>query len=385
MKIAYLTKDDPDNLRHWSGLHYFMQHHLKKHAIEIYSLGPINLWRITFLKGLNRIYNFLFNKGIKPFHTISSSRAYSKMFQKRINKLSKDIDLIFAVNASSELAYLKTNLPCVYLSGTTFELIHEYYNTFSNLFQFNVKANQIIEQSAIQKSSKLIYPSNWAAKSAIRDYGANPNDVHIIPYGANLDYIPTRDEVLKPKKLDQKINLLFVGKDWQRKGGPIALDAVKKLNQYGLETHLTICGCEPNISDELHDLITIYPFLDKDDSEDRETLYQLYKEAHIFILPTQKENFGVVFSEASAYGLPVATTRTGGIPTIIEDERHGLLFSESATGSNYADRLYKLLSDPNRYYEMCRNARDNYEQRLNWNVWSQQVIEVFKQALIDEK
>lgn len=64
----------------------------------------------------------------------------------------------------------------------------------------------------LAKASKLIYPSKWAANSAIFDYGVEPEKTEIIPFGANLDTVPLIDKVLS-KKHSLPCRLLFIGRE----------------------------------------------------------------------------------------------------------------------------------------------------------------------------
>ncbi|MBK7946173.1 MAG: glycosyltransferase family 4 protein [Flavobacteriales bacterium] len=83
-----------------------------------------------------------------------------------------------------------------------------------------------------------------------------------------------------------------------------------------------------------------------------------------------------MFCEAAAYGLPVLATRTGGVPTVVEEGRTGLLFPLDAEGQQYADAIQGLLADSARLTAMRRAARGRFEHVLNW--------EAFVQAMLDQ-
>jgi len=62
------------------------------------------------------------------------------------------------------------------------------------------------------------------------------------------------------KDYDAPIKFLFVGVDWKRKGGDIALETIDLLDKKGYDVHFTACGCTPPNS---HPKMVVIPFLDK--------------------------------------------------------------------------------------------------------------------------
>ena len=75
------------------------------------------------------------------------------------------------------------------------------------------------------------------------------------------------------------------------------------------------------------------------------TLRQLYATSDIFVLPTQADCFSLVCMEALAAGLPVVTTKVGGIPDIVLDGKTGRLL-EAGDSAALGDALEMLVTDP---------------------------------------
>jgi hypothetical protein len=84
-----------------------------------------------------------------------------------------------------------------------------------------------------------IISSEWAACSVIRDYHVEPEHVYIVSLGTNLDTIPDR-EIADARKLSGTCRFLFVGVEWQRKGGDIAYETLLKLCEMGIEAELIV-------------------------------------------------------------------------------------------------------------------------------------------------
>ena len=209
----------------------------------------------------------------------------------------------------------------------------DYYPRFRNLTRGARREADELERAAISRSELLIYPTNWAARSAIEDYGADPAKVHVLAYGANMTTAPTREAAIAPRQ-NSPCKLIFVGVDWSVKGGAIALDAYRRLRGAGVEAELTIVGCVP--PDPIEDPgVSVIPFLDKNDPEQQRRLSELYLGADFLILPTRCECYGIVFCEASAHGLPSITTATGGVPDVVRDGTNGYALAASAGGEEF--------------------------------------------------
>jgi glycosyltransferase involved in cell wall biosynthesis len=90
--------------------------------------------------------------------------------------------------------------------------------------------------------------------------------------------------------------------------------------------------------------------------------YEQYRWADIFVLPTRypAEGQPLVLLEAMGAGLPVVSTRWGGIPDTIEDQREGLLV-EPGDERVLAEALARLASEPGLREALGEAARARYE------------------------
>ncbi|GAC1520248.1 MAG: hypothetical protein NVS2B16_27180 [Chloroflexota bacterium] len=229
----------------------------------------------------------------------------------------------------------------------------------------------------------LLYSSTWAAHSAEHDYGIPAQRIAVVPFGANLDVVPTVAEILT-KQISSPCRLLFIGVDWYRKGGPIALDVMDSLRARGIDAYLTVCGCVPPIAIS-SERITVIPFLDKSVPEDREKLAALFLQANFLLLPTRAEAFGMVLCEANAYGVPAISTDTGGVPSVITPGVNGYMLPLDATGSAYAQLIASIYQDREKYQQLVRTSRGEYDRRLNWNSWGSSVGTLLRNHVTDRR
>lgn len=378
LKIAFLTATDARDKRSRSGTIYYMAQALQKYCGDVYYLGPLDTRMEKVVRFFNNLSLELFKNSYAYEHSILLSFSYARIIKNKLREES--FDLIFAPVASAELAFLDTKIPIVYTADATFSLINDYYpDYFSGLLGISRKEGNFIEKSAISKADLLLYPSNWATDSAIKDYGAEKSKVKVVPFGANIDDVPSKDLILNKKKSD-KCNLLFLGVNWERKGGEIAFETLLELDKMGFEAELTICGCIPP-EEFKHERMMVIPFLDKNDKEQNKELRDLFLKSDFLLLPSRTEAYGVVFCEANAFGLPAITTETGGVPGVIHQGENGFMLPEDARGFDYAKLIKELYKHDEKYYQLVRSSRKTFDEKLNWDSWAIRVKELIDQML----
>lgn len=375
LRIAFLTVQDPKDRRSWSGTHYYMASALERQCGEVDRLGPLKPpgWRIMDLaqRGLRRATGrgFLF--------TVSLSKQIGSMAQKKVAQ--RGYDVIVAPAGASVVAYLRSQSPIIYVSDATLRGMLGYYPEFSNMPDSHVRRADAIETLALSNAAQLVYPSHWAARSAIEQYKVSPSRVHVIPFGANIDAAPEPDVGLRPLSTD-KCRLLFVGVEWERKGGAIAMETLLHLERLGVPAELTVVGCRP--PDGLyHRNLIVIPFINKNEPKGRARLQELWTKSDFFLLPTRAECYGISLCEASAFGLPILSSDTGGVPEIVVNGVNGYLFPLNAAADQYAQRIQHFWHNREEYGSLRRTSRAEFDTRLNWDAWAERLREVLWFAL----
>ena len=373
LRVAYLTSVNPEDKNTLSGVPYSILKALQKSFEEVEVIGPA-----AYMNSFTRLVRKISGR-LKRKYNLNHSYFLAWWFSGKFRKLLgvKKFDFIFAPRQSTEIALLKTDIPIVYYTDTTFKSLYNYYEWFSGFMKISEWEGNRIEQKAISKSSVLIFSSEWAANSAIHDYGADIKKVHILPFGPNIDSIPTRQQINFEKPSDV-CKLLFIGVEWERKGGEIAFCTLRELKEMGQKTTLTVVGCEPPPGFEDEDM-KVYKYLNKNIPEQADIFNRLLFENHFLLLPTRQECFGVVFCEASAFGLPSITTETGGISGAVYNGKNGYRLPFEAHGDKYARLIFDIFSDyRNTYQPLARSSRETFETILNWDSWSDSLKSILK-------
>lgn len=197
--------------------------------------------------------------------------------------------------------------------------------------------------------------------SVVNDYACDRSKVRNIYYAPYDDPDPgTQNDAKYATR-----NILFVGIEWKRKGGPVLLEAFRQVLSRVPDASLTIVGCMPECD---------LPNVEIVGKIGKEQLTQHYENASVFCLPTLKEHAGIVFTEAMRYRLPVVGTRIGAIPEYIEPGENGYLVDAGDAGQ-LAEVLCKLVADQERCRRFGQSSYRKYCDNFTLEVVSGKIRE----------
>lgn len=364
MNIAFLTTLNPYDINNWSGTTYHLLQTLsRKHHVKV--IGQNTLSQTAYYIKDNFSKRPLLDK-------------YTPLFGELYAEQMSGSDLIFFGDLYLA-SFLEVNIPMVHLSDVTYHSFKDYSEMKRSKEQ--IKRTEALEKKVLQKYTTIIYSSEWTKQNTIDYYDIEPNKIHVVEFGAN---IPAPSDYKIPIQTDT-CNLVFIGKNWKKKGGDKVFMAYRKLKSKGLQCTLTIIGSTPQEPyDEIED-VTVIPFLDKSKPEHLKRLCNILKEAHFLVLPTEFDAFGIVFCEASAYGVPSIAANVGGVSQPVRDGKNGFLLPPNATAEDYAEKIKSVFSDKDGYIKLRESSRREYETRLNWEVWGERVNKILEETVVNYK
>ena len=380
MRIGYITKEDPNDVRAYSGTHYAMFQALKGEFEEVVPLGPINHWYKNVAKLKGKIKTFRSNKVFKFQYDLKLAKIHADIIDRRIRKEKPDILLGSLV--SPEVAYLTSDVPLYLTTDATFPRLGMLHSSHKTLYKESFENALLLEKKAFSKAEKIVLPLDWLKESAIKDYGITENKIEVIPYGKNFEISFGQSEIdnlIKLRKNKQELKFLFVGINWEQKGGYEALSIVRELTKKGLKSRLVVVGCIPEFQDKLMD---VFGFLRKDKAEDLNKLTELYKSASFFLLPTKAECVGMSFIEAASFGLPAIGTNVGGVPEAVIDGETGIIIQRNDTSDMIAEKIFQIWKSDSEYERLSSNAFSRYSEQMNWKNWANRVKEVLSKEVI---
>lgn len=365
LTVAYVAGCAPGDVRHWSGTTHYLGKSLAEAGLPVRHLGPFHAPGHWWRHCQYHLYRWLFQKTYLALYDLKRARALGRAATAAIEQGPAQVVL---GSFGDHLAFLETRLPLVVWTDGTFLRLRDFYPDYQNLCAATRRAGEWIDRTVLERCRLAVFASDWAAESALKDYGLNPDKVHVIPFGANVECSRTLADIeaLIATRPESPCRLLFVGRIWERKGGDLALAVAQRLNDMGMRTELTLVGSSPPKATHLPAYVKPRGFISKSTPEGRAELDRLFGESHFLLLPTRAEAYGIVFCEAASFGLPSLATAVGGVPSIIREGLNGYTFPLSAGPEAYAHQIERLMR---RYYEyrvLARNSYLEYQRRLNW-------------------
>ncbi|AFZ34569.1 glycosyl transferase group 1 [Stanieria cyanosphaera PCC 7437] len=384
MKLAYVTTYNAEDVANWSGTGFHILQALRKQSLQVELIGSIkNKYSPVSLasKGREYLYKWLFKQKYLCDREPLLLKQYAKKTVQHLAEL-KDVDLVFSPG-TMHIGHLECDRPIGFWTDATFASLVDFYPQYSNLCEESLKNGHLMEQQTLDRCKIAIYSSEWSAQSAINNYQIDPAKVKVVPFGANVNHHKNFKEIqsLIQSRPTNQCKLLFLGVDWYRKGGQIAFEVAKALNQSGLPTELTVVGCEPILDEPIPDFVKYLGFISKATTKGREKLNQIIAQSHFLILPAIADCTPIVFCEANSFGVPCLSIKVGGIPTVIKDNINGKLFAQEAEISEYCQYIANLLTNYPQYQQLAYSAFHEYETRLNWTVAARTVKRLLQEAI----
>lgn len=381
MRIAYVSTHDPRSIRSWSGTVYNMAQALREQGIELELIGPLKTPTPRLYRFAKKATRMLTGRHFHMEREPRVLQAYADQVERQLATL--DVDAIFSPGILP-IAHLRTPLPIYTWTDCTFASIGEIYADYRNALDRSRRLADLAEKRVLSAARHAFFTSQWAADSAIADYGTKPAKVSVVPLGANFNEHFTEPSAAEAAacisgRTETVCRLLFVGVRWEAKGGPMAVRIAEQLQQQRIPVELHVVGCTP--TETLPEFVTVHGFLGKNDPASAARLRDLYARCQFFVMPTTDDCFGIVYAEAAAFAMPSFGTRVGGVPSAVREGGNGYTFALDADPAEYAAIIAALFRDRSRYEREARGARTEFETRLNWRAAGKAVADTLKATI----
>jgi glycosyltransferase involved in cell wall biosynthesis len=384
LRIAYVAYYDPMDISQWSGTGYHMHKAMSEAGAEITLIGPLK----KLYHPINA-FKYLWNTKVRGYKDHPQrDKGFLRHYARQVEKIIKDMDVDIVLGPGGlPLAYADLDKPMVVWTDATWANLLDYYDAFTNVSPRSIRDGHAGEKALFRRCYRAMFSSRWAADSAVDVYGFDPAKVEVVSLGANVPYERSEDEirgVIQARGTDV-LRLLFLGVQWHRKGGDIALAVGEELHKRGLPVKLELVGAAPDEGTVVPPFAKALGFIKKSTPEGMARIGKLLDESHFMILPTRADCTPIVFNEASSSGLPIVTTTTGGVPSVVREGVNGHLFDVDASPKQWADRIEQLWNDKVAYNELCMKAWRDYRDRLNWKAAGEHAVRYLTQAVADHK
>jgi len=365
------------NIQHSSGIIYSILDSLKTVGFNIITTEPLSLQKPIIQTGLNALYrNKLFPYQFATVHTWKTVNNYAKQLKEISEKY--DFDAVFSASTLYAGA-LKIDKPIFSYVDFSFCNLLDYYPGGKNLFPLSRKEALDVDKYCFQNHSKVFLASEWAKENTLKAYDLENSKIHAIKQGANVESGFTTyqiEKVIEARIENNEKKILFVGINWERKGGEIAVAIVQKLNQLGYKVTLQIVGCTPPSNILSLPYVEGIGFLNRANTYELEKMRNLFTKAWCFILPSKAEAFGLAYAEAASFGLLSIAQNTGGVGDAIDDMKTGILFNEIVDIDDVVNHITLLFKDVENYKRMSIHAYEKYSTEMNWNSIALKIREI---------
>ena len=177
--------------------------------------------------------------------------------------------------------------------------------------------------------------------------------------------------------------VLFAGYPFWIKGVDVLIEAFKLVASDYPEWKLKILGHYPD-QEFLGQYIQGHPQIFHQPAVDPDQMPEHIGSCGIFVLASRTEAMGRVLLESMAAGKPRIGANVGGIPSVIEDGKDGLLF-QKASSVDLAEKLKLLMGDSALRRKLGENARRRYEKEFLPDYYFDLLSQFYKGCLKEKK
>jgi glycosyltransferase involved in cell wall biosynthesis len=234
-----------------------------------------------------------------------------------------------------------------------------------------------LNQRTFALSRHVVVWSQWVKDSLVRDYRVPASKVSVIPPGVDLNtWTPSRDRLCSESFVAASDaggtlpRVLFVGGDFERKGGPLLLDWYRQRGRGHCTLDLVTRASLPS-----EDGVRVYNGIQGNTPGARQRFF----EADVFVLPSLGECFGIASVEAMAARLPVVATNVGGAGDIVDDGQTGYLIPPNDPHA-LAASLDRLIADASLRQRMGEAGRQKAEMCFDGERNARKLVETLRAA-----
>ena len=219
------------------------------------------------------------------------------------------------------------------------------------------RLKHVVTRSVFAQASHLLPFSTGVRDSLIHDYGIPSERITVLPPGVDLRiWHLTKEDIDARERRKGPVRVVFVGRDFLRKGGDLLLKLAGSKEFSEVEFHF--------VTDSFEGPAPGNVFVHNSFQENSPELIGAYRDADIFKLPTRADTYSWATLEAMAMGLPVIVSEVGGIGDIVIEGKTGFLVRPDDLDA-LTRRLRTLVEDPRGRREMGMRGRRRVEEQFD--------------------
>ncbi|NBC30452.1 MAG: glycosyltransferase, partial [Spirochaetes bacterium] len=231
MKIAFATIYDARDVRRGSGTYYHMAQELERQGHTVHYVGPLDPDFPRATRLIRAFSKRILKKRYRSYQDPFIARRLGQEVERRLKGLDYDVLL---TNDYAIAGYTRVDRPVVLWTDAIFPKIYaEHTNPrLDGLAAPSVYFSQRVNRVGLGAADLCVFPARSTVDEVTEQYGIPSEKVVLIPFGANLPPCTLEDDEARDfaaVRAKGRLDILFVGKDWRRKGWPIAQETVARL------------------------------------------------------------------------------------------------------------------------------------------------------------
>ena len=349
---------------------------------KITSLSIPENRKTRFIKALPLILKLLFISPLKLFMALNFKRYNRAVFSLKtvyvLNVLWKEkIPLLHCHFGSNGVvgAFMKD-------AGIADKYIATFHGSDINSYPLRYGKN--VYRHLFKTADCITVNTGFTGKKVV-DYGCIESKIEIVPVGLKCTDYPA----LKKKSgfMGAPV-ILTVARLEEKKGHKYALNAFKGVLKKYPEAMYHLAGAgslDQVLKAQAHEMnisrnVVFHGFCN------REQIFELYKKASVFLLPSvtasngDMEGQGLVLQEAQAVGLPVISTLHNGIPDGVINGKTGFLVREKDSNA-IKEKIIYLKENPDEAFNMGRYGREFVLAKYDNPILSGKIISIYKKFI----
>lgn len=275
---------------------------------------------------------------------------------------------VLALAATPELLEVPPGRRVHQVTDTSLAALVETYPAFARVTPGGRRTAQEIERAVAERTAGFLAATAWSRERLLEDVGVPATAVTVARFGPAIAPPPDGRHPHPPEA--GPLRLLLVATDWERKGGDLALAAVQRVRDRGLEAELTVVGARGRA---LPEHVRHHEHLAPAE------LSRLYATHHVLIEPSRASAGGVVVTDALHHGLPVLATAVGGLPDLVQDGRTGWLVPADPDLETLADAITERVMAAD-LPAVSRAAGTWARSQASWAGWATAVREAIERT-----
>ena len=234
------------------------------------------------------------------------------------------------------------------------------------LFKLKHYGYKKITSAAVKKSKKIIVPSNATKDELIDHYNADARKITVIHEGF--------DPLIKGEgssKLVSKNYILYVGNAYPHKNITLLIEAFKKVRAER-DIELVCIGRDDFFYEKLENKKGEgVHFLHNVDDK---TLFDYYKNAKLFVMPSLMEGFGLPILEAMHLSCPVVSSNT---PALKEVGGDAVYYFDPESSNDLAHAIVEVVDNPTLHQSLKEKGKKQ-SLKFSWDESTKKTLEVYE-------